>query len=62
MAKRVTVASDVDVTVRPDHGGLVVIAYRSGFSGIVPDGHAERIVAAGAGAVIEDKTPNKVRT
>lgn len=61
MAKRVNVASDVDVTVRPDHGGMVVIAYRSGFSGIVPDGHADQIVGAGAGEVVEDKTPNKVR-
>jgi hypothetical protein len=62
MAMKVAVTSDVDVTVRPSHGGLVVFAYRAGFSGIVPDGHAEQIVAAGAGCVIKDVTPKKVRT
>jgi hypothetical protein len=61
MAKSVRITADIDISARPTKGGLVVIAYRAGTTELVPDDHADRIVAAGAGELVEDKTPQKVR-
>lgn len=62
MAKRVRVTADCDVAIRSPEGGVrVVLAYRAGFDAIVPDEHADQIVAAGCGEVVADATPNKRR-
>lgn len=62
MAMRVKLTADCDVHVKSETGAVrAVIAYSAGMEAIVPDDHASQIVAAGAGKIVEDKTPAKAR-